>query len=50
MVHLFGIKYADDIRKNGYVLREILKCADMSESYQVEINNSIKLSKYVQIK
>lgn len=50
MIHLFGIKYADDIRKNGYVPREILKFADMPESYQVEINKGIKLSKYVEIK
>ncbi|MDU1349276.1 DNA ligase [uncultured Clostridium sp.] len=50
MVHLFGIKYADDIRKNGYAPREILKFADMPESYQAEINKGIKLSKYVEIK
>lgn len=50
MIHLFGIKYADDIRKNRYTPREILKYANMPESYQVEINKGIKLAKYVEIK
>lgn len=50
MIHLFGIKYAEEIRKNGYIPREILKYSDMPESYQVEINKGIKLAKYVEIK
>ncbi len=47
MIHLFGIKYAEVIRKNGFIPRNILKYAEVPESYQVEINNGIKLSKYV---
>ena len=47
MIHLFGVKYAEEIRKNDYTPKEILKAADMHESYQVEINKGIKLSKYV---
>lgn len=50
IIHLFGIKYAEVIRKNGYTPRQILKYAGMPESYQVEINKGIKLSKYVVIK
>ena len=50
MIHLFGIKYARIIRENKYVPKNILKYADMSESYQVEINKGIKLAKYVNIK
>lgn len=50
MIHLFGIKYADIIRKNGYTPKNILKYAEMPESYQVEINKGIKLSKYVEIR
>jgi hypothetical protein len=46
-IHLFGIKYADEIRINSYTPKEILTSAHMQESYQVEINNGIKLSKYV---
>jgi len=47
MIHLFGIKYANEIRENGYTPKDILKSADMPESYQAEINKGIKLSKYV---
>ena len=50
MIHLFGIKYADEIRKNGYIPRDILKYSDIPESYQVEINKGIKLAKYVEVK
>ena len=50
MIHLFGVKYADEIRKNEYTPKEILKSVNMHESYQVEINKGIKLSKYVMVK
>jgi hypothetical protein len=50
MIHLFGIKYAEEIRDSGITPREILKKADMQESYQTEINKGIRLSKYVKIK
>lgn len=50
MIHLFGIKYAEIIRINGYIPKGILKYAEMPESYQVEINKGIKLAKYVEIK
>lgn len=50
MIHLFGIKYADEIRSNGYTPKEILKIAEMPESYFAEINKGIKLSKYVEVK
>lgn len=50
MIHLFAIKYAKEIRGNGYTPKEILKIAQMPESYQVEINKGIKLAKYVEIK
>lgn len=46
MVHPFGIKYVDEIRKNQYIPKEIIKSVNMLESYQVEINKGIKLSKY----
>lgn len=47
MIHLFGIKYAKEIRQNNYTPKEILIGAKMPESYQVEINKGIKLAKYV---
>jgi hypothetical protein len=50
MIHLFGIKYANEIRSSEYSPREILKNAHMHESYQVEINKGINLAKYVNVK
>jgi hypothetical protein len=53
MIHLFGVKYAKDIRENGYTPLEIIKEAQnnygstITDNYQVEINKMIKLSKYV---
>lgn len=50
MIHLFGIKFADIIKANGYNAREILEAANMNLSYQTEVNKGIKMSKYVEIK
>ena len=50
MIHLFGVKYADEIRGNGFIPKDILKVAQMPISYQIEINKGIKLAKYVSIK
>ena len=47
MIHLFGIKYANEIRDDNHTPKDILKCAEMPESYQVEVNKGIKLAKYV---
>ncbi|NJJ36833.1 hypothetical protein GSQ51_17915 [Clostridioides difficile] len=47
MIHLFGIKYGEIIRENKYSIKDILKYAEMPESYQVEINKGIKLAKHV---
>lgn len=49
-VHLFGIKYAKDIRNNNITPKEILTSACMQSSYQVEINKGINLAKYVSLK
>lgn len=50
MIHIFGIKYANEIRDNNLIPKNILKSVHMPESYEVEINNGIKLAKYVSIK
>ena len=49
MIHLFSVKYAKEIRGNGYTPKEILEVAKMPISYQVEINKGIKLAKYVSV-
>lgn len=47
MIHLFGIKYASVIEENKYSINEILRYAQMRESYHTEIRKGMNLSKYV---
>ena len=50
MIHLFAIKYANEIRTNKITPKEILSVAGMPASYFAEINKGIKLAKYVEVK
>jgi 5-methylcytosine-specific restriction protein B len=50
MIQLFGVKYAEEIISNGYAPKDILQHANISETYQTEINKGIKLAKYVTAK
>lgn len=50
MIHLFGIMYAEEIMGCGSTPKEILKLANMPESYQTEISKGVRLSKYVDVK
>ena len=47
-LHLFGIKYADEL--GNLSLPEVVKRADIPSSYPTEIYKGMKLSKYVEIK
>ncbi|MEZ9142798.1 MULTISPECIES: hypothetical protein [unclassified Shewanella] len=47
MVHLFGVRYATEIRCSTASPKEIAQLANISENYGVEINKGIKLSKYL---
>jgi hypothetical protein len=53
MIHLFGIRYADEIHKSGYNATDIIKSARlrdgtlMPDSYKTEISKGMNLSKYV---
>ena len=49
-IHLFGIKYADEIKDNRYSVKEIVKSAELQESYHAEVSKGIKLAKYVEMK
>ena len=49
MIHLFGIKYASDIKKSGATCKEIAKLAQIPPSYATEISKGVKLAKYVKI-
>jgi hypothetical protein len=46
-IHLFGVKYADQIRRNHYKISEIVDLSGISRSYTTEVSKGIKLSRYV---
>jgi hypothetical protein len=41
MIHLFGIKYAKESKEGDFSVKEILKSAQMPESYQTEVHKGI---------
>ena len=47
-IHLFGIKYADQIRDMS--AKDIVVGAELPESYKTEIRKGINLAKYVEVK
>ena len=47
-IHLFGIKYADQIRDMS--AKDIVVGAGLPESYPTEIRKGINLAKYVEVK
>ena len=47
MIHLFGIKYADEIKQNNYSKKDIIKRAGLPKSYDTELNKGVKLAEYV---
>lgn len=50
MIHLFGIKYATQIRDSGASAKDIVLAAGINESYAVEVNKGVNLAKYVQVR
>lgn len=47
-VHLFGIKYAEQI--DGIPAHDIAERADLPRSYGTEIRKGIRLARYVQLR
>ncbi|PLA74975.1 hypothetical protein CYQ88_03500 [Hydrogenovibrio sp. SC-1] len=47
MIHLFGIKYATEIKNSNESMKSIEKAANINESYATEISKGVKLSKFV---
>jgi hypothetical protein len=47
MIHLFGIKYSNEILKSKFSKKDIVKAARIQESYGTEISKGVKLAKYV---
>jgi hypothetical protein len=50
MIHLFGIKYANEITQSRYSKKDIANAAGIHESYGTEISKGVKLSNYVRVK
>ncbi len=50
MIHLFGIKYASEIRALNVPIKRIVGLAKLPESYATEVSKGIKLANYVIIK
>ncbi len=50
MIHLFGIKYAQELQDDKIPLNELLKSAGIPESYAIEIRKGVRLSRYVEVK
>jgi hypothetical protein len=53
MIHLFGIRYASEIKKNNYTAGDIIKNtkrqngSSMPSSYKAEISKGVNLAEYV---
>jgi hypothetical protein len=47
-IHLFGIQYDHDLHRLN--IPEILKAAELPDSYKTEIHKGRKLAKYVELK
>jgi hypothetical protein len=47
MIHLFGIKYAEEINKSEHSKKDIVKASGISESYLTELTKGVKLAEYV---
>ena len=50
MIHLFGIKYSEELKECSASTKEIASAADINESYGTEISKGIKLGHYVDVK
>lgn len=50
MIHVFGIKFAKEIKNSGVSMKKIAQAAGIKESYATEISKGVKLSKFVVIK
>lgn len=48
MVHLFGIKYAQELHQLN--VREVVDLADLKYTWATEIQKGMKLAEYVEIK
>ena len=46
-IHLFGVKYADDILGAGFTGVDIVRASGIKPSYVTELHKGIRLARYV---
>lgn len=49
-IHVFGIRFAEEIKATGATFRELTSLADIPASYATELSKGVKLAKYVTVK
>jgi 5-methylcytosine-specific restriction protein B len=49
-IHMFGIKYADTIKKNNIKISKLIEASGMKKSYAIEVSKGIKQSEFVKLK
>ena len=47
MIHLFGIKYAAEIRDCSASVTEIVRLSGLHKSYNAEVSKGVRLAHYV---
>ena len=47
-IHLFGIKYGEIIKKNGYTATAIVEAAGINDSYHVEVTKGLRIFDSIQ--
>ncbi|MFZ1535101.1 MAG: hypothetical protein WBA96_13425 [Chitinophagaceae bacterium] len=45
MIHLFGVKYVEDIKKVGIL--EVIEHSKIYSTYRTELSKAVKLARYV---
>jgi 5-methylcytosine-specific restriction protein B len=47
MIHLFGIRHAEDIKKCDFSVTQLVKKSSIPDSYATEVHKGMRLAKYV---
>lgn len=50
MIHVFGIKYAEELESSRFNKKAVARAASIPESYGTEISKGMKLANYVTVK
>ena len=50
MIHLFGIVYADEIRRCGVPATELVRLSDLRDTYVTEVAKGLRLARYVTVR